>query len=103
MKDKLIEQIKEQSAIMSNVRQNKINLEDELKNLLIAESGLEVNKQYFDKKNEKIWIAGFDLCAYRNKYKIKAITYKVKKDGTNGMQSHCSWGYDIDYIKKIEG
>lgn len=102
MKESIIRHIENQSEIIKNARSAKNNLENQLKDLLINESGLKRNVQYLDAKNVKIWIDRFELKEWFNKYSIVAITYKVKKDGTNGLQSHNSWGYNIENIKRIK-
>lgn len=102
MKDKVITELIEQYDFMSKSKSKIWDLEIKLKELLIEESGLKINNQYLDKANQKIWISSFKLDKWRNDYSIRAIIYKVKKDGTNGMQSHSSYGYNIKDIKIIE-
>jgi len=96
-----ITEIKETARIATTPFTEERNLlEQKYLNHLIKESGLKLNHQYME-GNTKVWIKEFKLCAYS--YKLNIVTFKVKKDGTNGMAPCTSYGLTADRLKPLKG
>ena len=96
---KMIEQIDKNKKNISILRNENIELEDKIKNILIQESGIKVN-DIFEIRGQKIYVSSIKLDNFSNDYSLRFITRKIKKDGTFGLAIDNSYGYRLKDLKE---
>ena len=99
--ESLIEKVEKNRKNISILRNENVELEDKIKNILIQESGIKVN-DIFETRGQKIYVSSIKLDNFSNDYSLRFITRKIKKDGTFGLAIDNSYGYRLKDLLEME-